>query len=67
MIPATGSRRIFQERCGKVNVSCRKAPGISGPWKQYSTQQIFGFFSVDSYQLRVLSDRNRSEIIEKKI
>ncbi len=67
MIPVTGSRRIFQGRCGKINVSCRKVPEISGPWKLYSTQKIFGFFSVNSYQLRVLSDRNRSEIIGKNL
>jgi hypothetical protein len=48
-----------------VNVSCRKAPEIAGTWKQYSGQTFFGFFQVDSYELPVLSDRNRPEIIGK--
>ncbi len=65
MILATGSRRILQERCGKITVSYRKAPKIAGTWKQYSGRKIFGFFPVDSYQLLVLSGRNRPEIIEK--
>ncbi len=37
--------RILQERCGKVTVSCRKAPEIAGTWKQYSRRKIFGFSS----------------------
>jgi hypothetical protein len=45
MIPATVSRGILQERCGKVTGSCRKAPEIAGKWKQYSCRKIFGFFS----------------------
>jgi hypothetical protein len=36
MIPATRSRGILQERCGKVTGSCRKTPEIAGKWKQYS-------------------------------
>jgi hypothetical protein len=30
MLPATESRRILQERCGKVTVSCRNRPEIMG-------------------------------------
>ncbi len=57
--------RILQERCGKVTVSCRKAPEIAGTWKQYSDRKLFGFIPVDSCQLPVLSGRNRPEIIGK--
>ncbi len=35
MIPATGSRGILQERCGKVTGSCKKTPEIAGTLKQY--------------------------------
>jgi hypothetical protein len=50
MILATGSRR--------------KALEIAETWKQYSGRKFFGFFPVDSYQLPVLSDRNRPETIK---
>jgi hypothetical protein len=39
MIPATGSREILQERCGKVTGSFRKTPEIAGTWKQYSDRK----------------------------
>jgi hypothetical protein len=48
MIPATGSRGILQERCGKVTGSFRKTPEIAGTWKQYSDWKLAGFFPVDS-------------------
>jgi hypothetical protein len=44
IVPATGSRRIFQERCGKVTGSCRKTREIPGTWKQYSGREFPGFF-----------------------
>jgi hypothetical protein len=65
MIPATGSRKILQERCGKVTGSFRKTPEIAETWKQYSDRKLSGFFPVDSCQLPVLSGRNQPEIIGK--
>ncbi len=38
-IPATGSRGILLERCGKVIVSCQKAPEIAGTWKQFQIRK----------------------------
>ncbi len=57
---------ILQERYGKVTVSFRKTPEIAGTWKQYSGRKLPGFFPVVSYQLPVLSGRNKPEIIAKK-
>jgi hypothetical protein len=48
IVPATGSHRIFQERCGKVNGSCRKTREIPGTWKQYSSREFLGFFPMIS-------------------
>jgi hypothetical protein len=62
MIPG---HQILQERCGKVIGSCRKTPEIAGTWNQYSGQKLSRFFPVDSYQIPVLSDRNRAESIGK--
>ncbi len=45
MILATRSCGILQLRCGKVTVSCRKAPEIAGTWKQYSESEIGRIFS----------------------
>jgi hypothetical protein len=54
MIPATGSRGILQENTGnRWNMEAVFWP------------EIVRFFLVDSYQLPVLSDRNRTEIIGK--
>jgi hypothetical protein len=57
MIPATGSRGILHERCGKVTGSCRKIPEIAGTWKQYSERKLSGFFLVYFCQILVLSGR----------
>jgi len=65
MIPPTRSRRIMQERCGKVTASFRKASDIAGTWKQYSGQKFFGFFPVDPCQIPVLSGRNQAKSIGK--
>jgi hypothetical protein len=47
IVPATGFRRIFKGRCGKVTESCRETREISGTWKQYSRHKFSGFFSDD--------------------
>lgn len=52
--------------CRKVAVSRRKTREIPQKRKQYSGRKLSGFFSVDSWQLPVLSSKNRSEIIGKK-
>jgi hypothetical protein len=65
MIPATRSREILKERCGKVTGSCRKTPEIAGTWKQYSDPELSGFFPVDSCQLPMLSGKNRPKITRK--
>ena len=44
MVPASGSRRILQERCWKLTGSCRKTPEMAGRWKQYSGRKLPGFF-----------------------
>ncbi len=54
IIPATGSRRILQERCWKVTGSCRRTREISGTWKQYSRPEFSGFFPMISW--RILSE-----------
>ncbi len=62
-IPATGSRRTLQERCGKFTVSFRKPPEIAETWKQYFGQKLLRFFLMDSCKLPVFSGPNRPEII----
>ncbi len=43
-ITATGSRRILQERSGKVTGSCRKAPEIAGSGSSIPTGNFLDFF-----------------------
>ncbi len=43
-ITATGSRRILQERSGKVTGSCRKAREIAGSGSGIPTGNLLGFF-----------------------
>jgi len=38
MIPASGSPRILQEKCGKVSGSCRNRPEIIGKIRKFSGQ-----------------------------
>ncbi len=67
MITATGSRRILQERRGKVTGSCRKALEITGSGTSIPTGTNRIFFPVDSGQFPMLFGKNRSEIIEKNL
>jgi len=59
MIPATRSRSILQERCGKVTGSRRKTPEIAGTWEQYSDPELSGSLPVDFSQRTVLPGKNR--------
>jgi hypothetical protein len=61
-------RWILQYPAGKMQERHRTVQENTGNpwnWKQYSGRKLSEFFPVDSCQLPVRSERNRSEIIGK--
>ncbi len=43
-VPASGSRKILQEKCGKVTGSCRKTPEIPGTGSSVPAENCPDFF-----------------------
>jgi hypothetical protein len=66
IVPTTGSRRIFRERCGKVTGSCFQLPSIFRRILVVSRRTSFTWIPTNYLLLVILYDRSQVNIINIK-